>query len=239
MKCLGLSSSLWSGLVVAACALGLVAAGSLDPVPVRAAVPGASAAGANKYIGAAKCKNCHKSEAGGDQFAQWEGTDHSKAFARLASPEAKEAASKLGIEDPQKADACLKCHVTAFGVPAEELASGFKADMGVQCESCHGPGEAHMKARFAAAAKAKDGEKVVVPEGEIVFTPSAATCVGCHNKESPTFKKFCFREYEPKIRHLDPRRELSDERKAALAATCACTECACAHGAADGSCDKP
>jgi len=239
VKCLGLSSSLWSGLLVTACALGLVAAGSIDPAPSPAA-PGASTVAANKYVGAAKCKNCHKADAGGNQFAAWEATPHSKAFEKLGSPEAKEAGAKLGVDDPQKSDKCLKCHVTAFGVPAEEIASGFKPEMGVQCESCHGPGETHMKARFAAAAKAKDGEKVVVAEGEIITNPPQATCLGCHNKESPTFKSFCFVKYEPKIRHLDPRRPVSDERKAAMEATCKCADDhTCTHGEPDSACDKP
>jgi hypothetical protein len=237
VKCPGLSSSLWNGILVAACALGLVAAGTIDPP----AAAGPSAA-PNKYVGAAKCKNCHKAEAGGNQFAQWEATSHSKAFERLASPEAKEAGAKAGVDDPQKADACVKCHITAFGVAAEELASGFKPEMGVQCESCHGPGETHMKARFAAAAKAKEGEKVVVPAGEIVSSPTQAVCVGCHNKESPTFKGFCFLTYEPKIRHLDPRRPLSDERKAQFEKACSCAMEAghvCTHGEPGSACDKP
>ena len=44
-----------------------------------------------------------------------------RAFEVLASDEAKKVAKERSIEDPQKADACVKCHVTAFGVPDAEI----------------------------------------------------------------------------------------------------------------------
>ena len=246
MKSPGLSTSLWSGFLLSVCALGFVAAGrsaaASAPGPGAAAagpVAGTAAAG-GKFIGASKCRNCHKSEASGNPFAAWEGSKHSKAWLTLATPEAKAAGAKVGVDDPQKSDKCLKCHVTAFGVAAEELAKDFKPELGVQCETCHGPGETHMKARFAAASKAKDGDKVVLGEGEILVQPTATLCEGCHNKESPDYKFFCFRKFEPKIRHLDPRKPLTDERKAELALTCKdADDHTCTHGAPDSPCDKP
>src|SRR5690349_12825888 len=122
----------------------VVAQGAQEPKPAAPAV--------NHYIGAEKCKSCHQADAAGNQYSKWHGTEHAKAYERLASVEAKEAGKKRGVEDPQKSEKCLKCHVTAFGVPAESIKKGFEIKGGVQCESCHGPGEAHMKARFAAAA---------------------------------------------------------------------------------------
>ena len=69
----------------------------------------------NDYIGAAKCKMCHKV-----QFTSWEATPHAKAFDRLSGDEASNAD-------------CLKCHAT-----------NASAEMpGVQCESCHGAGSAY------------------------------------------------------------------------------------------------
>jgi len=182
-------------------------------------------AAANKYIGAKKCKSCHDSEEMGNQYAAWEKAAHSKAFDTLATPAAKEIASKKGIADPQKADECLKCHTTAFGVDAKEIKKGFKSEEGVQCESCHGPGEDHFKARFKAASE-EGADKKPAP-GEIISSPTQETCLKCHNSESPTFKPFCFQERVAKIRH---RRPSSDAPMLA----CGCGECTCTDGCVDG-----
>lgn len=184
----------------------------------------------NKFIGSQKCKTCHASADTGDQFGALAKAKHAHAFEALASDEAKKIAKEKSIEDPQKADACLKCHVTAFGVAEAEVAKGFDKAQGVQCESCHGPGEAHMKARMAAAATEDPNAPKVykgVPAGEIVSSPPVTTCTGCHNKESPNFKSFCHCKFRAQIRHLNPKRERTDAEKAALNA-CSCPDdCAC------------
>jgi hypothetical protein len=102
----------------------------------------------NKYVGAAKCKNCHAAAEVGNPYEAWQKTNHAKAFETLASDAAKKIAAEKGIADPQKDDQCLKCHVTAFGVAPELIAKGFDTKLGVQCEACHGPGELHMKERL-------------------------------------------------------------------------------------------
>lgn len=72
----------------------------------------ATAAGAADYIGAAKCKMCHKL-----QFESWQTLGHATAFDRLKPEEQGNAE-------------CLGCHAT-----------NKSADLpGVQCEACHGPG---------------------------------------------------------------------------------------------------
>jgi len=194
----------------------------------------------NHYIGAAKCKNCHNSEASGDQYGVWEKAKHSSAWKLLATDAAKEAGAKLGVAEPQKSEHCLKCHVTGYGQPAEMFKKGFEPELGVQCETCHGPGEKHMRARFRAAmmeAEPAEGETpafVKVPEGEIDAHPDRKVCYGCHNSESPSFKAFCFYERVNKIRHLDPRRPRTAEERAALL-VCGCGDtCACVHECAEG-----
>ncbi len=179
---------------------------SLGLLPVRAS--GQDKGTANKYIGAEKCKNCHQAEASGNQYGRWQEAGHSRAFEVLASAEAKALAKELGIEDAQKSEKCLKCHVTAFGAPPETIKKGFELRHGVQCESCHGPGEKHMKARFAAAAStgAEVGARQELPEGEIITKVDIKTCVGCHNEQSPSYKPFCFRERWATIGHFDPRK---------------------------------
>lgn len=172
----------------------------------------------NKYVGADKCKNCHDAKAKGAQVATWKGMKHAKAFETLAGDEAKKIAKEKGIADPQKDAKCAKCHQTAYGEPAEKIDKGFKPEMGVQCESCHGPGGNHIKARMAAAGEEEEeeGELAEIPEGEIVKAPTAETCKKCHNEESPSFKAFCFKGYAEAIRHLDPRKKRSAAELEAL-----------------------
>ncbi len=70
------------------------------------------AGAAPTYIGADKCKLCHKL-----QYDSWLKTKHAKAF------------DSLKPEDRAKKE-CVECHVT-----------GGRTDLpGVQCEACHGPG---------------------------------------------------------------------------------------------------
>jgi len=191
----------------------------------------------NKFIGADKCKNCHQAHESGDQFGVWQKAGHSHAFAALASDQAKEIAKAKGIDDPQKSDQCMKCHQTAFGVAADEIKKGFDPKAGVQCESCHGPGEQHMKARLAAASKGGGEEGFgdekgaaapyqKLPAGEIISKVDQATCVKCHNEESPTFKPFCFYERSMKIAHFDPRKPRTAEDKI----VCSCGKCGCEQG---------
>jgi mono/diheme cytochrome c family protein len=206
------SARIATWLVVPLCVASLLAATSVvpasDPVAAAAApavaVPAAAPAAvpavepapapsaepvvAGKYIGAAKCKNCHSAEKTGDQYGHWEKMLHAKAFETLAGDKAKELAKAKGIDDPQKADACLKCHVTAFGEPADNLAKGFKPEMGVQCESCHGPAETHMKARMAAAARRTRRRRARSPRAKSSPSRTSTPCVKCHNPESPSYK---------------------------------------------------
>ncbi|MBL8728427.1 MAG: hypothetical protein JNM25_08360 [Planctomycetes bacterium] len=171
-----------------------------------------------RYIGAAMCKNCHNGADKGDAYDHWSKTEHAKAFETLASDKAKEVAKQLGIEDPQKSEKCLKCHVTAYGVDKKEIKASFKAEMGVQCESCHGPGEDHQKKRFAEAMKPGTTPSEITAD-EIHASRSIDTCGKCHNKESPTYKPFCLKERMQKIEHLDPRKKRTDEELAKLRAT--------------------
>jgi hypothetical protein len=187
---------------------------------------------ANRYIGASKCKNCHSSEETGDQHGKWQEMAHAKAFETLASADAKAAAKAAGIDDPQKAEACVKCHVTAYGVDEKQIKKGFKVEMGVQCETCHGPGEAHMKARMMAAASGEENPKL--DEGEIINTPAVAACIECHNEESPTYKPFCFCDRMNKILHWNPKKHTAEEMEKGYVCECAdacdCENAKCADG---------
>lgn len=203
--------------------------------------PGATA---NRYIGAAKCKSCHRSEEAGDQHGAWEQAKHSQAYATLATPAALEAAKKRGIDKPQEAAECLRCHVTGHGQPEDSFRKGFKIDEGVGCEVCHGPGELHMKARLMAAAAAaqKPDEKPAytqVPADEIISSVGQEQCLTCHNEESPSFKPFCFHKRAGEIRHLNPLKPRTEKELAAIL-VCGCGDaCECKHGCEDGKCGVP
>jgi hypothetical protein len=154
-----------------------------------------------KYVGANSCKACHLLPKSGAAFKIWQESAHSKAMATLATPAAKEIAQKKGIADPQKDPACVKCHDTAAGVAAAQLAPTFKAGEGVGCESCHGPGSEYKTLKVM---NDLDQGKI---KGETVgfMMGDEKLCVKCHNSESPTFKGFNYAEMSKKIAHPTPK----------------------------------
>ncbi|MBI2921379.1 MAG: hypothetical protein HYY18_09880 [Planctomycetes bacterium] len=162
----------------------------------------------NAFVGAKGCTPCHDAKSKGNQYATWMASKHAAAWRTLATPAAIAIGKEKGIADPQKDNACLKCHVTAFGEPAARLAKSFDPTQGIQCESCHGPGEFHRKERNLNAAD--------FAEDEIIAAPDVKTCERCHNKESPAFKPFCFKGFVEKIRHLDLRKERTKEEVEAM-----------------------
>ncbi len=152
-----------------------------------------------QYIGAKKCMMCHKSEKRGDQWGKWTNGPHAKALETLKTDEAKAIAKKMGIDDPATSDKCLKCHVTAHGVPAAQKDASFSADEGVGCEACHGPGSLYksMKVMKDLTAGTQDPKAVA-------FLKGSENCTSCHNEESPTYKPFNFEERWAKIAHNIP-----------------------------------
>ncbi len=212
----------------------LLGSNSAGPEPAKAA---------NKYIGSQKCQNCHDAEASGNQWGAWMEAGHSNGMKSLHSDEAKKIATEKGIPDASKSDQCLKCHVTAFGESEKLFKKSFDREDGVGCESCHGPGNDHARARFRAANEEDDEEGfgdeeelsfVEIPEGEIGMNISRELCVKCHNDESPTYKPFCFFERVEKARHLNPMKPRTAAERAAQL-VCGCGEtCECDHVCTDG-----
>lgn len=151
----------------------------------------------HQYIGASKCKMCHKGAKKGEIYETWEASAHAKAYTVLAGDKAKEVAKAKGIEDPQKADECLACHVTGHGVKAELLGDKYDVAEGVTCESCHGAGGDYWKMSTMKALAAGETK----PEDVGLLVPDEKTCVTCHNEKSPTYKEFKFDEMWAKIKH--------------------------------------
>lgn len=153
-------------------------------------VPAANVEGAT-YVGNNKCRMCHMKE-----HKSWQATPHAKALESLKGLSAEkvaEFAGKLNVKVAGAADQakeCLQCHVTgnaqASGYPASD-STKTAALSGVTCESCHGPGSAHVAA-------AKEAKKAAI-NGKI----GENFCRDCHTPAmSP---KFDFATYQAKGLH--------------------------------------
>ncbi len=152
------------------------------------------------YVGVQECKMCHKAEAKGAQFPKWEAGPHAQAYQTLLTDESKEIAAEMGIKEaPEKADACLKCHVTGHGVKAELLGKKYTVEEGVGCESCHGPAEDWKKLHI------KDVEAAM--EVGMMIPTDETMCKTCHNEESPTYKEFKYEEALAQIAHPNPKKK--------------------------------
>ena len=101
------------------------------------AVSSSAYAGDHEYVGAAKCKMCHKV-----QYASWEGTNHAKAT----------EAAKASTDREFSAD-CLTCHATNA---SEDFA-------GVQCEACHGAGADFKKMSIMKDLEAAKANGLMIP----------------------------------------------------------------------------
>ncbi|MBN1996826.1 cytochrome C554 [candidate division KSB1 bacterium] len=151
-----------------------------------------------QYIGAGKCKMCHKSEKKGNQYGKWLQGPHSKAYKILASEKSIEIAKVKGIAvHPQKSEECLICHVTGYKAPAVEKTESFSQEEGVGCEACHGPGSVYKSLKIMKSLASGEHNPI-----EVGFNQGdEQTCISCHNEKSPTFKPFDFTHEWTKISH--------------------------------------
>ena len=143
------------------------------------------------YVGAAKCKICHKSEKQGKQFLIWEESKHSKSFLALASEEVK-----AEVPDAPENPECLKCHS-----PFHEKAPELKEE-GITCEVCHGPGSAYKKLSIM-----KNREESI-KNGLIIYDSAEAIknqCLTCH--EMAHDKPYDFEAAWEKIKHQVPEKQ--------------------------------
>ena len=132
-----------------------------------------------EYVGSKKCRICHNAPSKGKMHAIWSETNHAHAHQTLLSPEAREAAKKLGIEEPRKSGDCLRCHATAYGFGKKKVSSKVSIEEGVGCESCHGPGKEYSRINIM-----KDRQKAVAAG---LIDPPKNVCTKCHSPESPTW----------------------------------------------------
>jgi FtsZ-interacting cell division protein ZipA len=156
----------------------------------------------HKYIGTAKCKMCHNGEAKGKIYDKWATTGHAQAYLTLANEQSKTIAKNMKIEDAQKSEKCLKCHVTGY---KEATGEKYSMEEGVTCEACHGPGEHYW------LMKVMQDKKLAMQNG--LVEPTEKLCVACHNQESPTFKEFKYAEAYKLVEHHAPKAPAKTEKK--------------------------
>lgn len=158
---------------------------------------GTSLAEEPSFIGASGCKICHGAKTG-DQWTKWLEGPHAKAFETLKSEAAAKVVADKGLTgNAWELGECLSCHVTAYGVDAARLGKKYTMEEGVGCESCHGAGSEYK------AKSVMESREASVAAGMIV--PTEATCTGCHNDKSPTFKGFDYAKMSAQVAHPMPK----------------------------------
>ena len=156
----------------------------------------AEARDAALYAGTKSCSMCHKKAETGDQAGVWKASPHAKAFETLATPEAKAAGAKAGVDDPQKSGKCLKCHSTAYNWTETVQTDTIPVEDGVSCESCHGPGK-----NYKAKAVMENRDEAV--KNGMVY-PATKSCQLCHNEQSPNWKADRYTTKDGKKVGFDP-----------------------------------
>jgi YVTN family beta-propeller protein len=148
-----------------------------------------------KYVGNEVCGTCHPRE-----YKKWIGTRHARSWVMLGMAEkADRVRSYFNVKSlsPQNSAICLKCHGTAADTPAEFRLPTFHVEEGVQCETCHGPGE-----RYSTEAVMKNKQQAISVG---LRMPAKEVCLNCHQaKPSHEFMNrppFNFEEMYRKIAH--------------------------------------
>ena len=143
-----------------------------------------------KYTGAMVCGKCHQGSMMGHQYSLWRNSRHARAFAVLGTEKGLKIARDQGIDNPQKASQCLKCHSTGYGNPPGRFLKSFDIAQGVQCESCHGPGSEYSP-------EAVMTDPIASHEAGLLKV-NRETCLKCHKEENFDFPKRVKRIAHPK-----------------------------------------
>jgi len=137
------------------------------------------------FVGVEQCKECHKGE-----YEVWKNSRHAFATTSLSHGRADEP--KEYVVDRKFDPECIACHATGWHPQrAERFKTGF-VDLaktphlaGQQCENCHGPGSAHVKAETAFAKDKKMTPELQQWRDALMNTRD---CEDCHDHDnSPHF----------------------------------------------------
>ena len=119
--------------------------------------------GTPHYVGIEACRDCHE-----DAYAVWARTPHSHAYRTL-----EDSSKNFNLS-------CVGCHVTGYRQPGGSEVVQNEGLRDVQCESCHGPGSAHVAARPGPARRTTITLRV---PGEFCATSATA----CHSASMVEF----------------------------------------------------
>ncbi len=149
-----------------------------------------------RFSSSDRCESCHEIS-----FDIWRKSKHSRAYQSLAK------ADPPRQYDPE----CISCHVVGWGRDTQTqepfpYATGFRSHErtrgleNVGCDSCHGPGTAHVVAELGKdeALKIRLRPSVRITKDEAVKKHFCQTCHDLDN--SPEFK---FETYWPKVEHYE------------------------------------
>lgn len=150
----------------------------------------------NKFVGVNTCA-CHNLPKQGKQVDVWKKSKHAEAFEVLKSPKAAEYAKAKSIAgSPAEAKECLQCHTTGFGKEADK---SFKAEMGVQCEACHGAASAYKPIHN----KPENKDKAIA--AGLMLNGSEKLCLTCHVEKMHPIKAFDYKKMFDQIKHPMPK----------------------------------
>lgn len=154
--------------------------------------------GRHDWVGVEKCRTCHKKKLLGNQHAAWLKGPHARAYETLSNDRSLAIAREIGLpQPPNESPECLRCHISAYGVPALRIANSLPREDGVGCESCHGPGRDYRKKRIMS-----DREKAAA-KGLWDASHRAEVCEACHNPDSPTYDPERYRLADGTTRGFD------------------------------------
>lgn len=143
------------------------------------------------FVGSKKCQDCHE-----ESYKVWKKSGHARAYATLAE-----------LDPPRQYDPeCISCHVVGWNsqnyYPYEGGYTSIEETphlRDVGCESCHGPGGAHV----AAESGGDEALQLELQKAMVVTKEESRQrqCFTCHDGDnSPDFN---FDEYWPLVEHYE------------------------------------
>lgn len=109
------------------------------------------------FVGSKACAECHQEEY--DSFLKFSKKPHSFQGVEKMRSDLK----------PEELKSCYGCHTTGYGKPGGFVDAKSTPDLAqVGCETCHGPGSAHVA----------DGDSATITR-----KPTLESCGRCHNAE--------------------------------------------------------